>query len=132
MPPASREVLNTGSRYLGLGLTRRLRREAALANDLEGIMKNPLDCKVAFAGALLGAALISGPVLAQDATTAPQVQETQVAENTREPTVLVCKVFAVTGTRIVQEYCLTEEDWEDIRQQSRDTIERLMRTGSGV
>lgn len=100
-------------------------------------MKNPLDCRIALAGALmLGVAVAAGPAMAQEATEAPQqasqVQEAQMAGQTREPTVLVCKVFAVTGTRIEREYCLTEEDWEDIREHSRETLERLMRVGAEV
>lgn len=100
-------------------------------------MRNPLDCRIAFAGALMmGVAFTTGPVVAQGATEAPQevtqVQSAQVAEQTREPTVLVCKVFAVTGTRIEQEYCLTEDDWDQIREDSRETLERLMRIGAEV
>jgi hypothetical protein len=110
------------------------------SNDLEGIMRNPLDCNLAFAGALMaGVAFAAAPALAQEASNTsnqPQAQETQVAEQTREPTVLVCKVLAVTGSRIEHEYCLTEEDWEAIREDSRRTIERLMNagteTGTGV
>lgn len=94
-------------------------------------MKNPLDCRSALAGALfLGAAVAAGPALAQEATEASR--EVQMAGQTREPTVLVCKVFAVTGTRIEREYCLTEEDWEGIRQDSRETLERLMGIGAEI
>jgi len=85
---------------------------------------------------MLGAVVAAGPALAQEVTEPPQeaaqVQDAQMAGQTREPTVLVCKVFAVTGTRIEQEYCLTEDDWEDIRQQSRETLERLMGIGAEV
>lgn len=96
-------------------------------------MKHPLDCKVALAGAFfLAAAGLTGPAAAQEVPDAPAA--TQVAEQTpaREPTVLVCKVFAPTGSRIEHEYCLTEDDWDAIRQDSRETLERLMRTGAEV
>jgi len=65
------------------------------------------------------------PALAQE--TQQSAQETQVAEQTtaREPTVLICKVFAVTGTRIQHEYCLTQDDWDMIRQNSREALEIL-------
>jgi len=96
-------------------------------------MRNLLNCRIAFAGALmLGAAVVAGPAMAQEATEAIQPQETQMAAQTREPTVLVCKVFAVTGTRIEREYCLTEDDWEQIREDSRETLERLMGIGSAI
>lgn len=96
-------------------------------------MTNPLDCRIALAGALmLGAVVVAGPAMAQEATEVSQTQEAQVAGDAREPTVLVCKVFAVTGTRIAREYCLTEDDWDQIREDSRETLERLMRIGAEV
>ncbi len=87
-------------------------------------MWKPLDCKIAFAGALaLAISLGASPVTAQEA------QETQTDDNANPPTVLICKQIAVTGTRIKREYCLTEEDWEEIRYQSRVALERLRNVG---
>jgi hypothetical protein len=91
-------------------------------------MRNPLDCKIAFAGPLaLGLSLMVGPALAQEAG---EATEAQMASQTREPTVLVCKTFAVTGTRIEREYCLTEDDWDDIREHSQETFQRLLGIGT--
>jgi len=93
-------------------------------------MWKPLDCNVALAGIMaLAISFAASPVLAQEAAEASQPQ---VTVQTREPTVLVCKVFAPTGSRIVQEYCLTEDDWDDIRENSRVALERLMRTGTEI
>jgi len=93
-------------------------------------MWNPLDCNIALAGAVaLVASLAVGPAFASQATSA---QETQIVLQTDSGEPLVCKTFALTGTRIQKEYCLTEDDWEDIRQDSRRVLERLMRVGTGT
>jgi len=90
-------------------------------------MWKPLDCNVALAGTMaLAMSFAAGPVLAQETS------QSQVAAQTREPTVLVCKVVAVTGSRIEHEYCLTEDDWDTIRERSRIAIERLLRTGTEI
>lgn len=91
----------------------------------------PLDCNLAYAGAMLLAASLAGPALAQEAPQQPQ-QEARVIYQTSDGEELVCKMIAPTGTRIEEEYCLTEDDWEEIRRESRRILEQLARTGTGV
>jgi len=90
----------------------------------------PIDCTKAFAGALaLAMCIAAGPVAAQEADTASDdqiAQENQVAEM-RPPIVLICKQIAVTGTRIPREYCLTQDDWDAIREDSVRALQRLRR-----
>lgn len=100
-------------------------------NDLEGPMRKPSSV-FGFVGVLAISGLIfSAPVYAQEAveTTVHESQSASEASS-REPTVLICKYFAPTGTRIKQEFCLTQDDWDDIRENSRTALLRLMRTGT--
>ena len=93
-------------------------------------MLNPLDCCIAFAGTVvLAVSLAAAPAVAEEATT---TQEPQVIYQTSSGEQLVCKTFAPTGTRIPREFCLTEDDWKYLREESRRVFERMLGVGTGT
>lgn len=75
---------------------------------------------------ILAVALLAGEPAATPAATPAPTAATAKPEKPKKPA-LVCKKEAVLGSRLPVRTCLTQEDWDQRRTDSRDELEKAQR-----